>query len=67
MPKGLQVKKRDEIGIPYAEANDDGSLTCPKCKVKIHPDPLLSATDAGEFKAAATAYGHHWVRNHDEN
>lgn len=46
------------VGIPYANANHDGTVTCPVCGQRIaeHHDATGEVT--------TTAYGDHYARNH---
>lgn len=67
MPKSIHVQEKAEIGIPHAEANGDGSVTCPTCETRIHPDPNLLFTDSDYLaKAVGAAYAHHYVRQHSD-
>ena len=64
MPKGLKIKKRKEVGIPYAEMNEeDGTLICPVCASIISADPTVHFQDS---KAVGLAYGVHYTHEHSD-
>jgi uncharacterized Zn finger protein (UPF0148 family) len=54
------------FGIPYARANDDGSVTCPICGARCADvNELMETVEDAITKGAHVAYAQHYEREHE--
>lgn len=53
------------IGIPYAQANDDGSVTCPECAERFEGlDESQRTAEDAITKGAGRVYAEHYASEH---
>jgi uncharacterized Zn finger protein (UPF0148 family) len=54
------------IGIPYAQANDDGSVTCPECGERCEGvDESHRTAEDAMTKGAGRVYAEHYAEKHE--
>ena len=57
----------EQIGLPYARANDDDSVTCPECGVHISGcDESRPTAEDALTKGAAARYAEHYLTEHTQ-